>query len=240
MAGQERPKGLRIWLIIMGSAFFGNVVPFTLISWGELKVDSALAAILMAVMPLSTLILAHFFTNDEPLAKRKLLGIVVGFIGVVILIGPTALKELGAETLAQFAIIGGAICYSISTMFAKRLNGIPARSVAAGVMITSSIMVIPMSLIVDQPWNLSPDMLAVFSVIMLGLFATALGMLIIFKLIREQGASFLSMNNYMVPVFGVMWGALFLAERPTPESAVALVFILGGIAITRARLTPKK
>lgn len=238
-AGQQRPSGVKIWLLIAGSAFFGNVLPFTLISWGEHSVDSGLAAILMAIMPLSTLILAHYFTDDEPLTKRKVAGLIVGFTGIVILIGPAALQSLGTELIAQLAIGLGAVCYSISSMFNKRLNLIPGRTLAAWVMIVSAAMILPASLIVDQPWTLSPEPKSIAAVIILGIFPTALAMLILLKIIREHGASFLSMNNYMVPVFGVIWGAIFLAERPSPESAIALVLILAGIAITRAKLAPK-
>lgn len=239
-AGQQRPKGLRVWALIAGAALFGNVLPFTLISWGETNVDSGLAAILMAIMPLSTLILAHFFTEDEPLTLRKIIGLIVGFSGIIILIGPSAIQNLGAQLLAQLAIALGAVCYSISSMLSKRLNLLPGRTLAAWVMIISAIMVLPACLIVDQPWTLSPDPKSIAAVIILGIFPTALAMLLLLQILRNHGASFLSMNNYMVPVFGVIWGALFLAERPSPESAIALVLILSGIAITRAQLSPKK
>ena len=240
MAGQTRPQGMRNWMIICGAAFFGNVLPFTLISWGEIKVDSGLAAVLMSLMPLATIILAHFFTTDEPLTKRKVIGLIVGFTGVIILIGPTALNSLGAEMIAQIAIAFGAVSYSIASIMAKRLHNIPGRALAAWVMIISTIMILPASLIVDQPWTLSPAPMALAAVVMLGLFPTALAMLLLLQILRKHGASFLSMNNYMVPVFGVMWGVIFLAEKPSPESAIALIFILSGIAITRVRITRKK
>ncbi len=240
LAGQNRPTGTRNWLLITGAALFGNALPFTLISWGELKVDSGLAAILMAIMPLSTLILAHFFTNDEKLTKRKILGIIVGFAGIIILIGPAVLKSLGSEALAQLAVAAGAICYSIASMFIKHLHGVPGRAAAAWVMLISTVMVLPACLFFDQPWQLAPDPTSVIAVVILGIFPTALAMLFVLKIIREQGASFLSMNNYMVPIFGVIWGTVFLAEHPSPQSGIALVLILAGIAISRAKLQSKE
>ncbi len=239
IAGQSRPSGFKNWLLICGSAAFGNVLPFTMISWGEISVDSGLAAILMSLIPLTTMVLAHFFTQDEKLNKSKIIGIIVGFIGVIILIGPSTLNNLGNEILAQIAIASSAVCYSISTIFNKYMNKMPGRMLAAWIMIISAIMILPLSLIFDQPWALSPDPIAIGAVIILGIFPTALAMLLLLVILRRQGANTLAITNYIVPIFGVIWGVIFLAEQPKIESLIALIFILTGIAISRRKSSVK-
>lgn len=239
LAGQARPSGIRNWVLITLSAIFGNALPFTLISWGEIWVDSGLAAILMAIVPLSTILLAHFVTTDEKLTLGKILGVLLGFAGILTLIGPAALTSLGSQALPQLAVAGGAVSYSIASLVTKRLTGLPGRTIAAWVMIVSAVIMLPASLIIDRPWTLDPSAISVASVIFLGIFPTAIAMLMLLAILRTQGASFLTMNNYLVPLFGLAWGAAFLGERPSPESAIALVLILAGIAISRLRLPQK-
>lgn len=239
MAGQRLPAFGRIWIFIAGIAVFGNAVPFTLIGWGEEKIDSGLAAILMATVPLCTMVLAHFFTDDEHLSIRKILGLIVGFAGIVILIGPKALLTLGDDAIRQIAVATGAACYGVSSILAKRLSGLPRRGVAAAIMTTSACFIVPVALVTDRPWTASPDAIGIFSIIMLGLLSTALAQIILLKIVRERGASFLSLNNYMVPVFGLIWGVIFLAERPEPTSLLAFLLILAGIGITQYRRKPK-
>lgn len=234
-AGQRLPAFGRHWIFIAGIAIFGNAIPFSLIGWGEEKIDSGLAAILMATVPLCTMVLAHFFTDDERLSIRKIIGLIVGFGGIVILIGPKALMTLGDDAIRQIAVACGAACYGVSSIMAKRLSGLPRRAVAAGIMLTSTCFIVPVAMITEQPWTLTPDTTGIFSVIMLGLLSTALAQIILLKIVRERGASFLSLNNYMVPVFGLTWGMIFLAERPDPSSLAGLLLILTGIGITQWR-----
>ncbi|WP_259781886.1 DMT family transporter [Aestuariispira ectoiniformans] len=239
MAGQRLPAFGRHWIFIAGVAIFGNAIPFSLIGWGEAKIDAGLAAILMATVPLCTMVLAHFLTDDERLSIRKIAGLIVGFTGIVILIGPKALMTLGDDAIRQVAVASGAACYGLSSIMAKKLSGLPRRAVAAAIMATSSCFIVPVALITDRPWTTEPAAIGIFSVVMLGLLSTALAQIILLKIVRERGASFLSLNNYMVPVFGVIWGIIFLAERPNPSSLVAFLLILTGIGITQYRRKPK-
>ncbi|RED51447.1 DMT family transporter [Aestuariispira insulae] len=233
IAGQRLPAFGQAWIFITGIAIFGNAVPFTLIGWGEEEIDSGLAAILMAIVPLCTLVVAHFFTSDEKITTQKVIGLIIGFTGIILLIGPSSLLSLGTEAIHQLAVALGAACYGFSSVMAKQLSGLPRRGVAAAIMITSTSLIVPMALITDQPWLLTPSGSAVFSVVMLGVTSTALAQIILLKIVKEQGASFLSLNNYMVPVFGLIWGMIFLAERPDPSSLAAFLLIMAGIAVTQ-------
>ncbi len=233
MAGQAMPRGLGIWGLITLAALTGNALPFTLIAWGEEGIDSGLAAILMAVMPLTTVLLAHVFTRDEKMTPRKALGVVLGIAGLVVLIGPEKLTQLGENTVRQLAVAGAAFCYGVNAIVTKGLIGLPRRALAAAIMAVSTAMMVPFSLVLDQPWTLvlGADALAVLAV--LGILHTAIGTLIMLALVRRQGASFFSQINFMIPLFGVLFGALVLLERPPPNAYGALAIILLGVAVAR-------
>jgi len=234
-----RARGLRfpdtpgLWRQFLLLGLFGNALPFALISWGEVAIDSGLAAILMAVMPLATLVLAHLFTEDEQLNPARIAGVALGFGGVVVLMGPAALKGLGGQVLGQVAVAGGAVCYAISTVIAKRLPKMPHLSSSAGTLIAAAALSLPVSLLVDRPWALQPSAASLWSVAILGLFPTALALMVYYALLRRTGATFIALNNYLIPGLGVLWGALFLGELPTPRVFAALGLIMAGIAVTR-------
>lgn len=221
------------------AALSGNALPFTLITWGEERIDSGLAAILMAVMPLTTVVLAHFFTSDERMTSRKAIGVALGIVGLVILLGVDKLSGIGTDTVRQLAVAAAAVSYGINALITKRLLGLPRWSLVAGIMLASSAIMVPASLIVDHPWTLEPSMRSVLAIVVLGMVQTAIATLMMFALVRRQGASFFSQINFMVPLFGVMWGAFILAERPSANAYVALALILAGIAIARGGIGRK-
>lgn len=238
MAGQTLPRGLRLWGLITLASLFGAALPFTLIAWGEEHIDSGLAAILMAVMPLTTLLLAHAFTKDEKMTPRKALGVAMGIVGLVVLIGPANLAALGEDAIRQLAVAGGAFCYGVNAVVTKSLTEQPRRAMAAGLMIASTLMLLPISLMLDRPWTLSPSTASLVSILVLAVLQTAIATLMMLALVRRQGASFFSQINFMVPLFGVLFGALVLLERPPPNAYAALAIILLGVAIARGRRQP--
>lgn len=230
---EDLPKGVKTWGLITLSALVGNALPFTLISWGEEIVDSAVAAILMGVMPLTTLVIAHIFTQDEKLNWAKSIGVSLGVFGLIVLMGFDKLSQLGDETIRQLAIAGAAVCYGLNAIITKFLIHLPKRSLLAAVLIVSAIIMIPVSLTWDQPWVLQPSVIAVTFMIVLGLAQTALAGFIMFVIVERQGASFFSQINFLVPVFGVFFGMLFLSERLPPDAYLALGIIMMGIVIAR-------
>lgn len=232
IAGERLPPMGRIWWFIAASALFGNVIPFCLISWGQVKVEAGLTAIFMAFMPLSTIVLAQFFTTDERLNRWKVLGVFFGLAGVIVLMGWQALSAIGDETIRQFAILMGAICYAINAIITKHLVALPKKPMIAALMLVSAAMLLPF-IVLDNPWELRPSIGAISALLALAVGPTALATLLILIIIDRQGASFLSQINFMVPVFGVLFGAIFLAERLPPNAYAALVLILVGVALSR-------
>jgi drug/metabolite transporter (DMT)-like permease len=231
--GQRMPRdrGLLGRMVFLG--IIGNSLPFFLIAWGEQYTPSNLAAILMATIPSFVIVLAHFFTHDEPMTLGKALGCLCGFAGVIALIGVDALKGLGDVVIGQIAILAGAFSYSLYGINAKRLPPLGSEMLVGTILLAGLIPLIPIWLAIDQPWQLAPDGKAWFSVTWLGLLSTGGGNLLFFLLIRRVGAGFGSFNNYLVPLMGVGWGFFLAGETPTWNALVALVLILTGLACAR-------
>ena len=225
------PRDRKYWVLVFLIGVFGNGLPFTLIGWGEQTIDSGLAAILMAVMPLTTVLLVHIFSSDERLTPQKLAGMLVGFGGVIVLLGPEALKGLGGDALRQTAVACGAFSYAVATTIAKNMPRLHPAVSGTGVMVMGAFQMITLSIIFDQPWLLTPSMMSWGSAVYLGLFPTALATFVYFHLLQIRGATFVSFNNYLIPGLGVLWGALFLSEHVSIQEIIALGLILSGIAI---------
>jgi len=234
--GRRLPSDPRVWGWAVLTGIFGLALPFSLISWGEEVIDSGLAAILMAGMPLITLILARFVSGNEPLTAPKLVGVGFGVAGLVILIGPESLAALGDDTVRQMAVVGASFCYAVNAIVTKRISGHDPYSVSAAIMICGSVILLPASLALDAPWTLQPTAIAWFALAVLGVFPTALASLIMLALLRRQGAGFFAQINFLVPLFGVLWGFIILSERPPATALAALAVILAGIAISRGRV----
>jgi len=213
----------------------GNGLPFTLIAWGEVRVDSGLAAILMAVMPLATVLLAHFFSAGERLTTQRAVGIAIGFSGVIILVGPEAVKGLGGDVWHQLSVSGGAICYAIAAVYTRRLPPAPLLPRAVGVTICAALQMVPLALIADWPWQAVPTGWSLVSVVYLGLVPTAIATLIYFDLIAARGAGFFAFINYLIPVMGVIWGMAVLGEELHPAGMAALATILMGLFVANWR-----
>lgn len=239
-AGDFIPMTLKVWGICLFIGFFGNALPYTLIGWGELRIDSGLAAILMGIVPITTAVLAHVFTPDEPLSLWRLTGILVGFAGLIVLVGWQSIIGLRTDVFYELAVLLGALCYALTNIFARRHAYLPGRVLAAGATMAGALIILPMSLAYERPWNLAPSLESVGAMIMLGLLPTAVATLIYFRLIKAIGATFVSQVNYLVPVMGVVWGMMVLGERLSWRAFTALAFILTGIALVNRRALARK
>lgn len=225
------------WVILTG--FFGNALPFTLIAWGEMTVDASLTGILMGIMPISTLLLVHFLPEDEVLTSRKLIGCLIGLAGLVVLVGPAVLLRLGDDGIRQLAILGAAVSYSVNAIVMKKLLNLPRRPAAAFISLAGALIMLPIAFLTENPTALAPDTLPLISVLLLGIFPTAVATLVMFEVLQRQGAAFFGQVNFIVPVFAIAWAAVFLGERPELSAYVALGFILSGIWIARGRAMPR-
>jgi drug/metabolite transporter (DMT)-like permease len=214
------------------------MIPFTLINWGEVRIESSLTAILMSTVPLVTILLAPAFVGDEPITAGKIIGVVLGMAGVAALIGPSALAGAHGEMLGQIAVTVATVCYALNGLIARRLPQMPVEVISAGALLCATVVGLPMSFFVDQPWQITPSFGSVASLICLGIVNTAGGYLLLFSLTLRAGAGFASFNNFLVPLFGVFWGALLLDEQLSWRGSAGLLLIFAGLAAVR--LWPSK
>lgn len=232
-AGQKLPKAGRIWIYIFLSGMFGNALPFALVSWGQVKVEAGLAAIFMAIMPLSTILLAQIMTDNEKINRWKMAGVLLGFVGIVVLMGKESLESIGDEIFRQLAILLAAISYALNAIITRKLTTLPKYSMVTALMIAACILLLPASLIIDQPWRISVGAPSLIAVLILAIGSTAIATLLILTIIERCGATFLSQINFMVPLFGVLFGTVLLGERLSANAYVALSIILVALALSR-------
>jgi drug/metabolite transporter (DMT)-like permease len=230
------PRGVRLWLFFGLIAFVGNLLPFSLITWGQRGIDSGLAAILMAVMPLATLALAHVFIPGERLTRHRVGGFMLGFVGVVTLIGPEALLAIGGEQgplVPMLAVLAGALCYGVSAVLARLRPKSDAVTTAASVTLLAALMSVPMMGEVGGIDTALLDGAVIGAVAFLGLLSTAVALIVYFRLIQTAGPAFTSQLNYLIPLWAVFIGVLFLGEQPTLGHLGGLGLILSGILLAR-------
>ena len=233
-AHQRLPGLSKIWLPVVASAIFGYALPFALVAWGQIRVPSSLAAIFMAIMPLATILLAHVFTTDEKLNRWKVAGVLCGLLGVTVLFGIHTLRNLGGpDALAQLAILAAAVCYAINALVTRRLVGVPKFSMLTALMLTGTVVILPLSLIFESPLAVTPSWQALGALAALAIGPTAIATLLILVIIQRQSASFLSQINFMVPLFGVMFGWLLLDEQLSAQALIALAIVLVGVALSK-------
>ncbi|MEO9612332.1 MAG: DMT family transporter [Nitratireductor sp.] len=230
--GMSLSRKLQDWFSYAVTGFFGSAFPFLLITYGELTVDSALASILMGVVPVATLLLAAAFVPDEKLTLRGM----VGVLGVSVLVGPTALTGLGTQLAGQLAIIGATLCYALSTVYIRRFVQRPALEMAAGSMIVGTLFMVGVVLATGADLTtVEPTVTSLGAIIYLGLFSTACANLIYFFLVPRLGATRMSQVNFAVPAGGALLGVLLLGEAMTLQRIAALAIIVGSVYIGTTR-----
>ena len=227
------PRGIQNWIKISWMALFGTLIPFFLVPWGQLQIDSSLAAILMAVNPLFALTLGHFFSEHESFSLRQLLAMLVGFSGILLVFGENAISSINGNIWAQLAVIGAGFCYTISGVIVSSVRGASADSVSASIFICSSVIVFPLWMILEQPWSLHFETESLLALTYLGLVSTGMAFLMRYYIILRAGAVFLSYVAFIIPMFGILFGILFLGETISVNTMGAVVLILSGVYLGR-------
>lgn len=237
-SGRRLPRPGRDWWPYGVVALIGNAIPFYLITWGQQVVESALAGILMAFMPLATLVLAHFLIAGEHMTRQRAAGFAGGFCGIVLLMGPAALAGLGGEALrivSQLAVLGGALCYALQSVLTRLIIKGDVIVAAACTLLVASLIALPAALWLDRPWQLEARAASLAAVAWLGVVPTALATVLYFQLIRSAGPSFMSLVNYLSPGVAVLLGLWVLGEHPPATAYFGLALILAGIAWSQRR-----
>ena len=225
----------RIWVHIAIMGLITNAVPFSLLNWGQLYVSSGFAGVTMAVVPLLVLPLSHFILKSNEMAPQKVIGFIIGFIGIIVLIGPTQLiTSTGAnlEPLARIACISAALCYGLGAINTRLCPPVSIMVYSTGGLVVGTLFLLPIALLIEgvPQW---PETTALIATIYLGLFPTALATILLVGIINSAGPAFMSMVNYQVPLWAIAFGIIFLGEKVPTSFIAALGLIMLGLAISQ-------
>lgn len=235
------PRDRRTWAALAVLGLLNNVVPFTLIFWGQTRIDSGLASILNATTPLFTVLLAHLVTVDERLTWPRLTGVLLGIAGVVVIIGPPALAGLAGDLLGQLAVVAAALSYACAGLWGRRLRAHPPLVIAAGMVSMSTLVMLGLAGLVDRPWTLpAPSAAAVAATLTLALVCTALAYLLYFRILALAGATSLALVTFLIPPAAILLGVVVLGERLAGTDGAGMGLIGLGLAAIDGRLMMRR
>ncbi|MFT6580233.1 MAG: drug/metabolite transporter (DMT)-like permease [Alphaproteobacteria bacterium] len=240
--GFPLPRGRLLWGSFFVMGLLNNAAPFVLIVWGQQTIGSGLASILNATTPLFTIVVAGFLLADEKFSPAKLMGVVAGFLGVVVLIGPGVALSLAADATAQLAVLGAALSYAFAGVYGRRFKrmGVDPVVAAAGQVSASALLLAPVALFVDQPWRLTPPSASVWGAIAaVAILSTALAYILYFKLLARAGATNLLLVTFLIPVTAILLGVFVLHETLTTTQLFGMAFIGLGLVAIDGRLVKR-
>ena len=220
------------WYWFAAIGMINLVIPFFLIAYGMQKIQSNLAAILMASTPLSATVLAHFFIDNEKINLIKVLGVLIGFSGIVFLFSDNILINEN-NFLSVLIIFFASTFYVIGGILTLKVSNKKNENVTASILIWATIFLLPVTAFVEKPWNLSPRLDSTISVIYLGIFSTGIAWLLRFYILKNNGLVFQAQVAYLIPIFGVILGFLILNEKITYKVIIALIAVIIGIYIVK-------
>ena len=246
VGGYDIPQTFKLWRAFFMLGLLNNVIPFTFIVWGQNHIGAGLASIMNATTPLFTILIAGAFLVDEHITPQKVAGVVLGLIGVSVLIGAESLAGIGLDislqTLAQLAIMGAAISYGCASVFGRRFKalGVSPFSTSVGQVTASTLILLPITFVIERPDQLAnPSLQAWLSILCLGVFCTALGYTLFFKILSSSGATNVVLVTFLVPVTASFLGWLILNEQLHSSHFIGMAFIGLGLAAIDGRVLKK-
>jgi drug/metabolite transporter (DMT)-like permease len=239
--GVRLPSSPKVWAAFFLMGFLNNAVPFALIVWAQTHLASGVASILNATTPLFTVIVAHFLTVDEKMSSNRVIGVIAGLAGVAVMVGAAALQAFDVGIAAELAVLCAALSYAFAGVFGRRFRsmGVPPLATATGQVTASSIMLIPVALMVDKPWLLaSPPAGAAAAIVALAILSTALAYILYFRILATAGATNLLLVTFLIPVSAILLGVFVLGETLQPRHFLGMALIGLGLASVDGRLWP--
>lgn len=235
--GIHMPMNRRLAGEFLLLAVIANIIPFGLIAWSQQHLPSGLSSILNAATPLFTVLVAQAFTHDEKFTLGKLVGVSLGFLGVAVMMGPALLGQLGGHELpAQLAAIGATVSYGFAAVYSRRFRHLPPLGIAMAQLATSSLLLLPAVVLIDQPWNLpAPSLPVIGALLGLGVLSTGLAYILYFRIVGRNGATNISLVTFLVPVSAILLGALVLGEALEPREFAGFAIIALGLAAIDGR-----
>jgi len=242
VTGLKMPATAGLWSSFFGMGILNNLIPFSLIVWGQTHIAIGLASILNATTPLFTVVVAHYLTSDERMTGGRMFGVIAGLAGVAVMMGPAALKEIGVNLLAQAAVLAAALSYAFAGIYGRRFKrlGVPPLLTATGQVTASAVLLAPVALIIDRPWALAmPNLDTWAALIGLAAISTALAYVLYFRILATAGATNLLLVTFLIPVSAIFLGAAILGERLDPEHFIGMALIGAGLAAIDGRVEKK-
>ena len=228
--GVRLPSDYVTWRRFLVQACLNSVVPFTLIAWAQRSVDASLAVILNSTTPIFAFLIAFAITRHEVLTVRKLVGIAAGLAGVCLIVGTGVLGGLGRQVVAQLAIVAATVCYAGAAIFGRSFKGLDPMVPAAGSLLCGAAILSPTSLVIDQPWTLTPSPSSVLALVGLSVFSTALAFVIYFRLVNTLGSVGTTAQAYLRVPIGVAISGVFLGETLSSAVWIGLICVVVGVA----------
>ena len=242
LSRERLPRSRQTWIAFALMGIFNNILPFSLIIWGESHIQSGLAAILNATSPLFSVVLAHLWNRQERLTPNRVFGVLIGLVGVAVLIGPKALAGLNLTSLAQLAVIAAAASYAWSAIFARRfkVTEVPPLVTAAGQTLAAAVLVTPLAVWIDHPWTIAhtPSPAALGAMAGLIILSTVLAYIVYFRILASAGATNALLVTFLTPVSALLLGGLILGERLSVGDVVGMLLIFVGLVTMDGRLLP--
>jgi drug/metabolite transporter (DMT)-like permease len=234
--GEAMPMSGQAWRRFLLLGFLNCSLPFALIAWSELRISSGLASILNATTPIFMVAVAHWSTDDEKLSAGKAIGIALGIIGVIVLVGPGVLSG-GGDFWAQLAVIAASCTYGFGGVYSRRFKDMSPLQAATGQMTGATILLVPVSLLIDHPWTLAMPSADVWAAwLAIALVNTALAYVLYYRMIANVGATYMSLVTLVIPPIALLLGAVFLGEQVTLQALTGMAIIVLGLAATNERL----
>ena len=236
VSGQKMPFSDGRWRRFLLLGFLNNVLPFILIAWGETRITSGMASILNATTPIFMVAVAHWGTEDEKLSWGKVAGIVLGIAGVMVLVGSDAFGG-GSYVWGELAVVGASCAYGFGGVYSRRFKDLPPLVAATGQVSGGAVILLPLSLLIDQPWRLPmPDADVWAALLAIALVNTALAYFVYYRMLAGAGVTYISLVTFLIPVIALMLGAIFLDERVTVQALAGMAVITLGLAAIDGRL----
>jgi drug/metabolite transporter (DMT)-like permease len=233
---QSMPMSVQLWRRFLLLGLLNCSLPFVLIAWAELRISSGLASILNATTPIFMVAVAHWGTDDEKLSAAKAIGIALGLLGVIVLVGPGALSGGGA-IWGELAVITASCSYGFGGVYSRRFRDMSPLQAATGQMTGATVLLIPLSLLIDRPWTLAMPQLDVWAAwLAIALVNTALAYVLYYRMIANVGATYMSLVTLLIPPIALLLGAVFLGESVTLQALAGMAIIVLGLAATNERL----
>lgn len=236
LRGGRLPTSPRLWGGFLVLGVLNSLLPHSLITWGQGHIASGLAAILVSTTPLFSVVLTHFLSHEERITPGRVTGVLLGMGGVIVLIGPEALRGLGQHGLGQLAILGAALSYACGGIYGRRFKALSPVLTSAGQLTGTMVLVLPLALVWEQPWTLQPSLSVWSAILGLALLSTAVASLIFFRILAVAGVTNVMLVNFLVPVSALLLGMLALGEQLDGTVFAGMALIFAGLLVMDGRL----